>query len=198
MLQRPCKFQPYALAVLQTKQYLGEDGLLIRSTYKTENHFQDHLAPFSPRFLNLPHIGASLIDRVCEQYISQLVNIDKKAYTPPSYCLMFCPNCGTLGFVNPSNNLNCSNYQCGYSGSAINVIRIDSGEVDLSQIRTQTKEGEYAGDIRENGGPMSSSWDEPSCRLQSTEKRKCPDCHSQNLRIICSEEECLDCGAHVP
>jgi len=111
---------------------------------------------------------------------------------------MFCPNCGTLGYVKPSNNLTCSNFQCGYSGSATNVIRIDSGEVDLSQIRTRTNPFECMGDIRGNGGAMSSSWDEPSCRLQSTEKRKCPDCYSQNLRIICSEEECLDCGAHVP
>jgi DNA-directed RNA polymerase subunit M/transcription elongation factor TFIIS len=111
---------------------------------------------------------------------------------------MFCPNCGNLGFINPSNNLTCSNFQCGYSGSATNVIRIDSGEVDLSQIRTRTNKGENTRDIRENSGSISSSWDEPSYRLQSTEKRKCPDCYSQNLRIICSEEECLECGAHVP
>ncbi len=51
---------------------------------------------------------------------------------------------------------------------------------------------------REFRDSMSPFWDEPACRLGSTEKRRCPKCFSENLRIISSEEECRDCGAHVP
>lgn len=111
---------------------------------------------------------------------------------------MFCPKCGELGFVSPSQNLTCTNNKCGYSGSAQNIAFIDNREIDLSQITTRSKiEGSTRGH-REFGDSMSPIWDEPSCRLESTQSRECPECSSQNLRIISSEEECRDCGSHVP
>ncbi|MFL2956144.1 MAG: hypothetical protein CND29_01570 [Marine Group II euryarchaeote MED-G36] len=29
---------------------------------------------------------------------------------------MFCPECGTLGFMGPGGNIRCTNYKCGYEG----------------------------------------------------------------------------------
>ena len=29
---------------------------------------------------------------------------------------MFCPECGTLGFMEPNGNISCTNYTCGYEG----------------------------------------------------------------------------------
>ena len=29
---------------------------------------------------------------------------------------MFCPECGTLGFMEPDGNIRCTNYTCGYEG----------------------------------------------------------------------------------
>ena len=110
---------------------------------------------------------------------------------------MFCPKCGNLGFIDPSNNLNCSNSKCGYSGNAQNVVKMDQGCVDLSQVVTSFEVEEKTRGIREFGDSMSPMWDEPAVRLQSTQRRKCPECNSSELRIICSEEECLNCGAHI-
>ena len=111
---------------------------------------------------------------------------------------MFCPKCGNLGFVEPSNNLTCSNYKCKYSGSAQNIVHIEDQEVDLSQIKSSLVTEEDVRGHREFRDSMSPFWDEPACRLGLTEKRRCPQCSSENLRIISCEEECVDCGAHVP
>jgi|GEM_PF-2370745 hypothetical protein len=111
---------------------------------------------------------------------------------------MFCPKCGKLGFVNSSNNLTCTNYKCKYTGSAQNIVHIDDQEVDLSQIKAHVVIEEASRGHREYRDSMSPFWDEPVCRLGSTQKRRCPQCSSQNLRIISCEEECRECGAHVP
>ena len=29
---------------------------------------------------------------------------------------MFCPDCGTLGFMQPDGNIRCTDYKCGYEG----------------------------------------------------------------------------------
>jgi hypothetical protein len=112
---------------------------------------------------------------------------------------MFCPKCGTLGYIDQTNNLNCSNYKCGYLGNAQNVISTAQGQLDLSQVVTVTPSGveEKARGSREYRNSMSPMWDEPTVRIQSTNNRKCTECNSSNLRIRCSEEECLDCGSHV-
>ena len=111
---------------------------------------------------------------------------------------MFCPKCGTLSFPTPSGVINCNNHKCGYSGDAKNVVFVHDREIDLSQITTRSKKEEFTRGHRESGDSMSPIWDEPGGRIETTQKRKCPECSSQNLRIISSEEECLDCGAHVP
>ena len=111
---------------------------------------------------------------------------------------MFCPKCGTLSFPTPSGNITCNNYKCGYSGDASNPIFVHGQKVDLSRVTTRMEVEEFTRGHRESGDSMSPFWDEPGVRLQSTQLRKCPNCGSSNLRIRSSEEECLDCGAHVP
>jgi hypothetical protein len=93
--------------------------------------------------------------------------------------------------------LNCSNSECGYSGSAQNVIQTFQGSIDLSRVVTSFVVEEKTRGIREFRDSMSPMWDEPAVRLQPTQSRKCPFCRSSNLRIICNEEECVECGAHV-
>ena len=59
---------------------------------------------------------------------------------------MFCPKCGTLSFSDPSGNISCTNYKCGYVGPAKLVIKGTDGEdVDLSNVKskTESKKREY-------------------------------------------------------
>ena len=112
--------------------------------------------------------------------------------------VMFCPKCGTLSFPTPSGHMTCKNYKCGYSGDASNPIFVHGREIDVSRVSTRMREDELTRGHREFGDSMSPFWDEPGVRLQSTQSRKCPNCGSSNLRIRSSEEECLDCGSHVP
>ena len=117
---------------------------------------------------------------------------------PSGVSVMFCPKCGTLSFPTPSGHMTCNNYKCGYSGDASNPIFVHGKEIDVSRVSTRMREDELTRGHREFGDPMSPFWDEPGVRLQSTQSRKCPNCGSSNLRIRSSEEECLDCGSHVP
>ena len=53
---------------------------------------------------------------------------------------MFCPKCGALSFPDPSGNISCPNYKCGYNGPANLVIKGSDGEdVDLSEVKSETK-----------------------------------------------------------
>ena len=53
---------------------------------------------------------------------------------------MFCPKCGTLSFPDPSGNISCTNYKCGYVGPAKLVIKgTDGEEVDLSSVKSRNK-----------------------------------------------------------
>jgi len=56
---------------------------------------------------------------------------------------MFCPECGTLSFVDPSGNIRCTNYKCGYEGpvggrdgSGSIVIGSDGKEIDLTKTKS--------------------------------------------------------------
>ncbi len=111
---------------------------------------------------------------------------------------MFCPKCGTLSFPTPTGDMTCTNLKCGYSGNASNTIFVHDREIDVSNVTTRMDAEEPTRGHRESGDSMSPFWDEPGVRLQSTQIRSCPVCSSTNLRIRSSEEECLDCGAHVP
>ena len=78
------------------------------------------------------------------------------------------------------------------------MITIDRRLIDLSRVVASVNvEEEARQGKREYRDSMSPLWDEPGVRLQSTQIRKCTECGSSNLRIICNEEECRDCGAHV-
>jgi DNA-directed RNA polymerase subunit M len=59
---------------------------------------------------------------------------------------MFCPECGTLSFVDPNENIRCTNYKCGYEGpvggrdgSGSIVIGSDGKEIDLTKTKSSTK-----------------------------------------------------------
>lgn len=53
---------------------------------------------------------------------------------------MFCPECGTLAFPDPSGEIKCPNYKCGYAGAAENVVKGPDGkEIDLSKTSSSTK-----------------------------------------------------------
>tara|TARA_B110001452_G_C15232605_1_gene426879 strand:+ start:2225 stop:2632 length:408 start_codon:yes stop_codon:yes gene_type:complete len=43
--------------------------------------------------------------------------------------MCFCPQCGTLAFPDQANNINCTNYKCGYKGQLTTVIKMDDGKV---------------------------------------------------------------------
>ena len=47
---------------------------------------------------------------------------------------MFCPECGTLGFPNPSGRIKCPSYYCGYYGNAENVIKVGGAFYDVSRV----------------------------------------------------------------
>ena len=117
---------------------------------------------------------------------------------PAGVSIMFCPKCGTLSFPTPSGHMTCTNFKCGYSGNASNPVYVHGKEIDVSRVSTRMRVEELTRGHREFGDSMSPFWDEPGVRLQSTQSRKCPNCGSSNLRIRSSEEECLDCGSHVP
>ncbi|MDP7387749.1 MAG: RPA12/RPB9/RPC11 RNA polymerase family protein [Candidatus Thalassarchaeaceae archaeon] len=60
--------------------------------------------------------------------------------------MMFCPDCGTLGFVDPSGNIRCTNYKCGYEGpvggkdgSSATVIGSDGQKIDIVNTKSSTK-----------------------------------------------------------
>jgi len=67
--------------------------------------------------------------------------------TEPVYGdVMFCPECGTLGFVDPSGNIRCTNYKCGYEGpvggkdgSSATVLGSDGKEIDIVNTKSSTK-----------------------------------------------------------
>ena len=60
--------------------------------------------------------------------------------------VMFCPECGTLGFVDPNSNIRCTNYKCGYEGpvggkdgSSAIVLGSDGKEIDITNTKSSTK-----------------------------------------------------------
>jgi len=53
---------------------------------------------------------------------------------------MFCPECGTLSFPDPSGVITCTNYKCGYVGSANAMMKDKHGKtIDLSKTVSTTK-----------------------------------------------------------
>ena len=74
--------------------------------------------------------------------IENLTSLTKTVYGD----VMFCPECGTLGFVDPSGNIRCTNYKCGYEGpvggkdgSSATVLGSDGKEIDIVNTKSSTK-----------------------------------------------------------
>ena len=110
---------------------------------------------------------------------------------------MFCPKCGTLSFPTPTGDMTCTNLKCGYSGNASNTIFVHDREIDVSNVTTRMDAEEPTRGHRESGDSMSPFWDEPGVRLQSR-KSEVAQFALQQICVLEEEEECLDCGAHVP
>ena len=75
---------------------------------------------------------------------------------------MFCPECGTLAFPDPSGKIKCTNYQCGYSGTAENKVTMEDGtEIDLSEAsssaKAQTRDRRVIEDSDQQRGVLTTS-----------------------------------------
>ena len=75
---------------------------------------------------------------------------------------MFCPECGTLGFMEPNGNIRCTNYTCGYEGpltgkdgKGAEFTDPMTGEtIDLSKARSsgETKNLKHLTEVVEDEG----------------------------------------------
>ena len=73
-----------------------------------------------------------------EEILIMIANKSKYGFIRP--VTMFCPQCGTLAFPNPSGDISCTNYKCGYNGPANLVIKgADGKDVDLSKAKSSTQ-----------------------------------------------------------
>ena len=53
---------------------------------------------------------------------------------------MFCPECGTLAFPDPSGVIDCTNYACGYKGSTSSSIKGEDGRtIDMTNLVSTSK-----------------------------------------------------------
>ena len=98
---------------------------------------------------------------------------------------MFCPECGTLAFPDPSGNILCRAKDCDYSGPS-------TGENITYTVRKE----EFT-----RGGRVNPDWDEPGPRLSPTTKKRCPNpkCRSKEVKPTPGgiEFECKKCGALI-
>ncbi len=113
-------------------------------------------------------------------------------------CRMFCPKCGTLSFPDPSGNITCPNYKCGYVGPAKLVIKGDDGEdVDLFKIKSETKSKKREYEVIKDSDKMQG--------ILTKDTYMCPKCDSVEvfayLEQTRSSDEpetrmltCKDCG----
>jgi DNA-directed RNA polymerase subunit M/transcription elongation factor TFIIS len=98
---------------------------------------------------------------------------------------MFCPECGTLAFPDPSGNIECRNYKCGYKGSAENKIRgTDGKEINLAELVSSSiaETREYG--IINDGDEMKG--------VRTDGQYHCPKCPSS--KVYSYLEPLLDMG----
>ena len=79
---------------------------------------------------------------------------------------MFCPECGTLGFMEPNGNIRCTNYTCGYEGplagkdgKGAEFTDPMTGEtIDLSKTMasTDSKSLKHLTEVVEEDGPRGT------------------------------------------
>ncbi len=94
---------------------------------------------------------------------------------------MFCPSCGDLAYPSNDGSINCQKTSCLYSGIAT-----------IPSVIVRAKKYCF-----ERTAAANDAWDEPRPRLQSTVTKFCQKCGSNNLKIVGSDLECIECGADV-
>ena len=110
---------------------------------------------------------------------------------------MFCPECGTLSFPDPTGIIKCPNYECGYHGTAENKIQIGDEEVDISKATSSSKSEARDRRVIEDSDQMRG--------VLTTNTYICPKCDSDQvyaeLQQTRSSDEpetriltCAECG----
>lgn len=110
---------------------------------------------------------------------------------------MFCPECGTLSFPDPTGIIKCPNYECGYHGTAENKIQIGDAEVDISKATSSSKSEARDRRVIEDADQMRG--------VLTTNTYICPKCDSDQvyaeLQQTRSSDEpetriltCAECG----
>ena len=98
---------------------------------------------------------------------------------------MFCPECGTLGFMEPNGNIRCTNYTCGYEGpltgkdgKGAEFTDPMTGEtIDLSKARSsgETKNLKHLTEVVEDEGGKG---------VLRVGDIRCPRCDKNEIFVI--------------
>ena len=106
---------------------------------------------------------------------------------------MFCPECGTLGFMEPNGNIRCTNYTCGYEGpltgkdgKGAEFTDPMTGEtIDLSKARSsgETKNLKHLTEVVEDEGGKGD--------LRVGDIR-CPRCDKNEIFVILMQTRSSD------
>ena len=111
---------------------------------------------------------------------------------------MFCPECGTLAFPDPSGSIKCPNYNCGYGGDAENKVTMEDGtEIDISKAtstsKSETRDRRVIDDSEQQRGVLTTStYICPKCDTDSVyaELQQTRASDEPETRIL----TCAECG----
>lgn len=106
---------------------------------------------------------------------------------------MFCPECGTLGFMEPNGNIRCTNYTCGYEGpltgkdgKGAEFTDPMTGEtIDLSKARSsgETKNLKHLTEVVEDEGGKG---------VLRVGDIRCPRCDKNEIFVILMQTRSSD------
>ena len=106
---------------------------------------------------------------------------------------MFCPECGTLGFMEPNGNIRCTNYTCGYEGpltgkdgKGAEFTDPMTGEtIDLSKARSsgETKNLKHLTEVVEDEGGKG---------VRRVGDIRCPRCDKNEIFVILMQTRSSD------
>ena len=106
---------------------------------------------------------------------------------------MFCPECGTLGFMEPNGNIRCTNYTCGYEGpltgkdgkGAEFTDHMTGETIDLSKARSsgETKNLKHLTEVVEDEGGKG---------VLRVGDIRCPRCDKNEIFVILMQTRSSD------
>ena len=106
---------------------------------------------------------------------------------------MFCPECGTLGFMEPNGNIRCTNYTCGYEGPLTGMdgkgaefTDTMTGEtIDLSTARSsgESKDLKHLTEVVEDEGGKG---------VLRVGDIRCPKCDLNEIYVILMQTRSSD------